>query len=127
MLPPPGPASPVPANRVPSEPMAIAPIGCGLASGQLEVNVVPPSTLFHTPPVAAATYRVFASLGSGATSRIRPPMFVGPIERHRADARAGARAAVSASTASACAAARAGAPRGTPENAARCETIQSAG
>src|SRR6266508_6013130 len=127
MLPPPGPASPVPANRVPSGPMARAPIGCGLPSGQLEANVTPPSTLFHTPPVAAAAYSVFATLGSAAMSRIRPPMFVGPIECHRADDRAGSRDAVSASTASAWAAALAGAPCGTPENAARCETTQSSG
>src|SRR6266542_4592445 len=127
MLPPPGPASPVPANRVPSGPMAMAPIGCGLPPGQLEANVAPPSTLFHTPPVAAAAYSVFATLGSAAMSRIRPPMFVGPIECHGAEDRAGSRAAVSASTASAWTAALAGGHRGTPENAARCETIQSSG
>ena len=55
MLPPPGLASPVPANRVPFEVMSNAPIDCGFVAGQIEVNRAPRSVLFHTPPVAAAT------------------------------------------------------------------------
>ena len=55
MLPPPGPASPVPAYSVPSEAAAIAPIGCGFEAGQSCVSVAPASVLFQTPPDAVAT------------------------------------------------------------------------
>jgi hypothetical protein len=55
MLPPPGFSSPVPAHTVPSGPIAIAPIACALSSSQAFCSVAPPSVVFHTPPVAAAT------------------------------------------------------------------------
>src|SRR5947207_6883066 len=94
MLPPPGPASPVPAYRAPSEAMAMAPIGWGKLAGQAGVKVIPVSVLFHTPPEALAAYSVPAVEGSGAMSRMRPPMFVGPIDCHAAAASPGSSAAV---------------------------------
>jgi hypothetical protein len=54
MLPPPGFASPVPANRVPVEVMINAPIDWVFDVGQMEVKLAPLSVLFQTPPVAAA-------------------------------------------------------------------------
>src|SRR5436190_22842146 len=114
MLPPPGPASPVPAYRAPSEAMAMAPIGWGKLAGHDATKVVPLSVLFHTPPDALAAHRVPAAVGSGAMSRIRPPMFVGPIDCQAAEANPGSTAAVRTARRSACLAAAAVAALGTP-------------
>jgi hypothetical protein len=82
MLPPPGLSSPVPAQIAPSLPMAIAPIDCDASSGHAFCSVAPASVVFHTPPVAAATYTVSGLSGSMARSASRPPMFVGPSSSH---------------------------------------------
>ncbi len=55
MLPPPGLSSPVPAHSAPSAPIAIAPIDCEASSSHAFWSVWPPSVVFQTPPVAAAT------------------------------------------------------------------------
>ena len=55
MPPPDGFASPVPAQSVPSGPMASAPMVWVKSEGHTEVNVMPSSVLFQTPPPAAAT------------------------------------------------------------------------
>src|SRR6266568_5719498 len=127
MLPPPGPASPVPAHRVPSEPMARAPMAWGFEMGQSWTNVLPPSVLFHTPPLAAAVYTVFVEAGSGTTSRTRPPILVGPANCHCDAARRGFRAAVAAASRPDWRAAAGAAPRGTPAPFTRWDTIQSSG
>src|ERR1051325_2434730 len=101
----------------------MAPIGWGKLAGQAAVKVDPVSVLFHTPPEALATYRVLAAEGSRAMSRMRPPMFVGPIDCHAAAAHAGSSAAVRAANRSACLAAASVAERGTPIPFTRWEII----
>ena len=49
-------------------PTARAPMAWGFEMGQSWTNVLPPSVLFHTPPLAAAAYTVFVEAGSGTTS-----------------------------------------------------------
>src|SRR5437899_12570394 len=90
MLPPPGLVSPVPAQTVPSDPTATAPIAWVLVTGHAEVNVLPASVVFQTPPPAVAAYTVPACAGSTARSAMRPPTSLGPSNVHAALASAGA-------------------------------------
>src|SRR5687768_18043141 len=83
MLPPPGFGSPVPTYSVPSGAVATAPMAWVQLSGHTEWNVSPASVLRHSPPLAAAAYRVSARFGSSARETIRPPMLVGPTPFQR--------------------------------------------
>jgi hypothetical protein len=46
------------------------------------LKVAPESVLFQIPPVAAAAYTTPWWVGSGESSRIRPPMLLGPVSFH---------------------------------------------
>src|SRR5918999_3359007 len=83
-LPPPGLASPVPTQIVPSLSTATAPAPCGRSSGHTDAKVPPASVLFHTPPDAAVAYSVSCCVGSTARPVMRPPTFVGPTSSQRA-------------------------------------------
>src|SRR5437773_10369703 len=75
-------ASPVPAQSVPSDPRARAPIAWGKSLGQAGVYVIPASVLFQTPPPADATKIVLGWVGSTTTSVTRPPMLLAPAYSH---------------------------------------------
>src|SRR5258708_8383422 len=48
---------------------------------KIGVKLVPPLTVFHTPPAAAPMYQTFLLVGSTAMSATRPEVSAGPIER----------------------------------------------
>src|SRR4051812_45787348 len=77
--PPGGLASPVPAHRSPLGACAIAPMFCTFASGQTDVQFVPPSVVFQMPPPDTAAKALFGVKRSATTSVTRPPMLYGPI------------------------------------------------
>jgi hypothetical protein len=81
--------------------------------GHEGANEVPPSVLFQTPPLAAATNSVLSLRGSTATSRTRPPTLEGPRDCQGAAASRGAAFAVSRASCWACATAALWAPAGT--------------
>src|SRR5215467_8735379 len=91
--PPDGFASPVPAHKVPSGPMASAPIACVALFGQAGCQVSPASVLFHTPPPDTAVYSVSAWVGSTTRSTLRAPTFDGPTVLHEPPAPCGIAAA----------------------------------
>src|SRR3954447_12707362 len=52
---------------------------CTLVSGQTDVQFVPPSLVFQTPPPETAAKALLAVKRSATTSVTRPPMLYGPI------------------------------------------------
>src|SRR5688572_23751904 len=62
--------------------MVIAPVANDPSPSKIGVNVSPALTDFHTPPAAVATYHVFLSVGSTATSEMRPDTSAGPMDRN---------------------------------------------
>src|ERR1700723_1042165 len=70
--------SPVPAQMVLGDfgSMAMAPIDCAVCLSNMGLNVVPPFTDFHTPPLAAPTYTVIRPFSFTAVSAAMRPLIV---------------------------------------------------
>src|ERR1700692_2230431 len=56
--------------------MAMAPIDCAVCLSNMGLNVVPPFTDFHTPPLAAPTYTVIRPFSLTAVSAAMRPLIV---------------------------------------------------
>src|SRR5881397_945771 len=78
-------SSPVPAHTciVSDGAIASSPIDTHFSLSKTGRNVVPALVVFQMPPAAAATKNVFDGLGIPVTLDTRPPMFAGPMLRHR--------------------------------------------
>src|ERR1700692_1909485 len=70
--------SPLPAQMVLGDfgSMAMAPMDCAVCLSNMGLNVVPPLTDFHTPPLAAPTYTVIRPFSLTAVSAAMRPLIV---------------------------------------------------